>query len=359
MKFLINTLTAWDEPPRARHQVAGALSKKFDVVFVSANKKGFPRINIYPVHSNLTVIQPFFPIDVRIRYRLPVLNEIYQAWLFRWLKKRYSDRKVINFDFTAHRIFRYFKTVYYYCNDNFSSISRKINVWPIYRYHEYCEQKIMKSSVFCIGTSPMITANLLNWNPLSYEILLGGPDIHEFNITPAAKNETEHPMNIGLVGFISNYNLSSDLINKILQQVNCTITFIGPVDPQFYESIEKKDKVIRKGTLTDKDLLTAVNDFDVAIAPYASKKVNEGGIPNKMFIYLAVGKPVVTTKLKSLSQIELPEKLIYPVDEMDHFPDIIVQAYNENNSELIQSRVDFAQKNTWDLRMDQFITYCK
>ncbi|HLO59744.1 MAG TPA: glycosyltransferase [Bacteroidales bacterium] len=359
MKFLINTLTAWDEPPRARHQVAGALAKKYDVVFVSANKKGFPKIKKYPVHSNLTVIQPFFPIDVRIRYRIPLLNEIYQAWLFRWLRKRYNDRKVINFDFTAHKIFRYFKTVYYYCNDNFSSISRKINVWPIYRYHEYCERKIMKSSVFCIGTSPMITANLLKWNPSSYEILLGGPDIHEFDVIPAAKNETEHPLNIGLVGFISNYNLSSDLVNNILQNVDCIITFIGPVDPQFYENIEKKDRVIRKGTLTDKELLAAVNDFDVAIAPYANKKVNEGGIPNKMFIYLAVGKPVVTTKLKSLSTIDLPEKLIYPVDEMHHFPDLIVKAFNENNSELIQSRVNFAKNNTWDLRMDQFITYCK
>ena len=40
--FLINTCTDWREPPRARHQVAHALSVNHHVVFISANRLGFP-----------------------------------------------------------------------------------------------------------------------------------------------------------------------------------------------------------------------------------------------------------------------------------------------------------------------------
>ena len=78
MKYLINTITSWQEPPRARHQVAQALAKNNEVIFVARNEIGMPKLEIYRTNEYLTVITPYYPIDYRIRFRLPLFNEIYQ-----------------------------------------------------------------------------------------------------------------------------------------------------------------------------------------------------------------------------------------------------------------------------------------
>jgi len=156
MEFLINTITRWDEPPRARHQVALTLSHFHKVVFVTASKNAFFGLDTAQVDENLTVITPRFPVDMRIRYRIPLLNEIYQIWLFRNLCRHYHGFKIINFDFTAYLIHKYFCDVTYYCNDNFVSISRRLNIWPIYQYHRFCEKKMITRYRLGIGTSRII-----------------------------------------------------------------------------------------------------------------------------------------------------------------------------------------------------------
>ena len=50
--FLLLTNTDfWDDPPRARHQVAEALSKRYRVYFVCANKMGLPRVQMMSARS--------------------------------------------------------------------------------------------------------------------------------------------------------------------------------------------------------------------------------------------------------------------------------------------------------------------
>lgn len=354
-KFIINTITDWNEPPRARHQVTLALARKYRVVYIASNKIGFPELKYITHNENILVIQPYFIYDFRIRYRLPVLNELYQLWLFKKLKRKFPGVDVINFDFTAYLIHRFFRRVYYYCNDNFSSISRKLNIWPIYSYHSFCERKLAGNAKFCVGTSAIITESLKKMNANSYEIPLGGPDIDEFGLEPLLKPSKTGPIHIGLVGFIRNYNLSLKLINDILSQLDADITMIGPVEQEFYDNIIDKDRIKRMGILKDMPLLREVNKFDVAIAPYVDQKYSEGGIPNKLFIYLAMGKPAVVTELLSLKKMNLPENLVYLVKEEKDFPGIIKQAHLENNEKFIRQRIDFARLNTWDIRMKQFI----
>lgn len=355
-KFLINTITDWNEPPRARHQVTTALAKRYEVIYVSANKVGRPKLSISNESDNLQVIQPYFPIDFRMRYRIPLLNEIYQIWLYRKLKKSFSGYTIINFDFAADIIHLFFKDLIFYCNDNFPLISKRINVWPIYKYHQFCFNKIAGNARVCIGTSFVIASLLKKININSFEIPLGGPNIEEYDIKPNPnRGGKERIINVGLLGFISNYNMSYELINDILSQVNCKLTLIGSVDPSFYDKIENKDRVDVKGILTGKDLLDEVNKFDVATVPYLDQKKEEGGIPNKLFIYLALGKPAVVSESISLRHLNLPEKWIYLTNDNKIFPDLIEKAYVENNENLILERVNYAKENTWDKRMEYLI----
>jgi len=69
--LFIFTRTPWSEPERARHQVAKALASYSRVVFIEANKVGLPRIELKEISENLQLLTPFWPIDYRIRSRMP------------------------------------------------------------------------------------------------------------------------------------------------------------------------------------------------------------------------------------------------------------------------------------------------
>lgn len=356
MRFLINTFTHWNEPPRARHQLTFALAKKFQVAFIAANKIGLPGIKKVVVSDNIILVQPYFPLDVRIRYRIPLINEIYQIWLFRRIKKLFGENEVINFDFSAYLIHKFFKRVYYYCNDNFAAISSKINIWPIYKYHIFCEKNLSKKAQYSFATSPLLAENIRKYNKNTYCIPLGGPDINEFNISPNLKINGSSSINIGLVGFISHGKISSDLINNILEEIDCYVTLIGPVSSDFRDSLIQKERVILKGVKTGEELYAEVNKFDVAIAPYKTNSTDQGNIPNKLFLYLALGKPVVITEMNGLSKLDTPDKSVYRAKSLHDFPKLIIKAHEENSNELIEQRISYGKSNTWDQRANDFLS---
>ena len=108
MNFLFNTRTDWSEPPRARHQLARALAKNHHVAFVSINKIGRPSISIETPEKNITVISPCWWLHGKVNMRLPIINELYQKWLYKKLIKNYADYVAINFDLTAVHLKIYF-----------------------------------------------------------------------------------------------------------------------------------------------------------------------------------------------------------------------------------------------------------
>jgi glycosyltransferase involved in cell wall biosynthesis len=290
---------------------------------------------------------------------LPIINEIYQIWLFRKLSKKFKQIEVINFDFTSYLIHKYFKKVYYYCNDNFSEISKKINNYLIYKYHVFCENKLASHSSICIGTSTVIVSGLKKFNKNTHLLLLGGPNVDDSSIIPNIEISKKSLLNIGLVGFIRNYNLSYQLLNNVLNNLNCNVTLIGPIEDGFLKRILYQDRIQIKGVLTGDELLEEINKFDVAIAPYIDSKLNEGAFPNKLLVYLSMGKPVVVSDLRSLKEICIPDKLIYLAKKNEDFPEMILKAHEENSIDLISKRIEYSKINSWDNRIKKFLDLIK
>jgi hypothetical protein len=359
MHFLINTLTHWEEPPRARHQVTNALARNHQVVFVAANKPGFPGITTAIIHENLIVVTPYFPVPHKLRYRIKMFNEIYQNWLFKILVKKWSDYQVINFDFTATQIFSYFKKVCYYCNDSFAAISRHINPSFIAAYHQQCESMVASRSAFCIAVSQMLRDNLLQYNPNAFEIPLGSPDIGQYDIPVNDTPGRSGRIKVGLMGFIKLYNISAEAINHLLEDDNIDMTFIGPVEDKFLDRIAKRDRIVLTGTLTGKALYEEINNFDVTIAPYCERLTGDErsgvGTGSKIYHYFAMGKPVVISYMAGLSTVNLPEGFLYMARSDEEYPGLVNRAWKENSRELIRKRMEFARANTWGKRMEDFI----
>jgi hypothetical protein len=356
MCILINTNTSWDDPPRARKQVALALSKKKKVIYISGNQIGKPKLRIRQITENIIVIDPCFPIDPRIRYRIPIINELYQGWLFRNIKKKVNIKSVINFDQSASKLFKYFKNVIFYCNDDFYGIAYKHNPYILAKYLVFCYNNVIRKSKFCIGISELLVDYLRRYNPKSFEIRLGGPDPNEIGIKPAinlSKNRVN--VKIGLIGFITTKNTSSNIINELLSNQNYSLTIIGPVKNDFKEELIYHERIIYKGILTGKELFNEINSVDVCIAPYNVKKLNRGGTPNKLWQYLSMGKPVVVTEIIAIKKWKFPKDYLYISKSDTEFIDFVKLAYERNNEKLMAGRINLAKKNTWDNRIEEFL----
>ncbi len=353
MKYLINTITSWDEPPRARHQVAQALAKNNEVIFIARNERGKPRIEIFKENENLTVITPYYPIDYRIRYRLPIINEIYQNWLFKKLSYRYNDVRVINFDHTATQIYKYFKNVIYYCNDNYFAYDRAKSPFVMI-YHYLTEKVVAKKALFCVGVCKYLKNKLLKLNPNSFLIYLGSPSIcyKKYN-GMMIRNNKKDKIDICYVGTFARINVK--WIKYLLDyHKNWDLTMIGPLGINIEEQFDDYSNIIFTGVKKYDELYNYLAKMDVCIAPYMTgKNINRVvSIPNKFWLYLSFGKPIITCNIPNL---EINSKFVYKSQSAEEFVNNIKLSINENTEKLIRKRIEFAQKNTWINRIEELL----
>lgn len=350
MNFLINTITSWNEPPRARHQFATALAKNYPVTFLSANKTGFPKLEYQKINENLTIVIPSFPIDFRIRTRIALFNKLYQHWLFRKIKKKYNNYIIVNFDFTSHLIFKYFDKVIYYCNDDFTAMSKRYPSF-IFNYHRKAESIIASKSKFCIATSEYLKNKLSVFNNKVFEIRLGGPDIREYSIEKKfVPYEPGKKIKVVLLGYIG--TASSKILNAILENDQVELIFIGPVEDS--KDLINSDRIQFKGILIGKKLYEEINNAHVCIIPYIfNSKIDR--TPNKLWQYFAVGKPVVITDIASIKNWIFPDKFLYRSKNTEEFVNNIILSAKENTPELTVARINESFNNTWEKRVDDFM----
>jgi hypothetical protein len=352
-KFLINTITAWDEPPRVRHQFAYSLAKKYPIIFVSRNKTGWFGIKISEPENNIMLIEPCFPLNYRFRYRLPFINELFQKWLYPKIFKIFPQLIVINFDFTATQLLHYFPNSIYYCHDEYVG-NTKYRIKLIDKYIALCEKIVARNSKFCITTSMFLTNKLKAFNDATYEIPLG-VSIQKISNSNLLKVSEEGKIVLGLLGVINERHTSLDLVNKIIMDNRFFLYLIGPIERSFVKKMNKSRNVEIVGILKGRDLVEKLMDIDIGIALYNLKSANPGTTSNKLWQYLALGKPVIISDLQNLKLDSFPEKSIYIMKDETNIAGIILLAYNENSPELMNTRIEFAKKNTWDVRVDRFI----
>ncbi|MCK5136588.1 MAG: glycosyltransferase [Bacteroidales bacterium] len=356
MKFLIYTLTSWDEAPRARHQVTNELlNLGHELYFIEKNRLGLPGIS-YKTNGNLTLVTPFFIPGYIFRYRIPVINEIYQNWLFKRLKARLGDMCVITFDFTAHRLKSFFSEVVYYCNDEYIGNSKFPNLF-VDNYHKICEKSVIKHSLLSITTSPFLTRKLSRYTNRVYEIPLGGPN--PASIPLMRSRNKKGKVTVGLVGFITERTISYAVINHLLEDDQMIIRFIGTVENRFLNKISDPSRIELLGVLKGQDLYAAIQQFDVAIIPYELDKINPGATPNKLYQYLACGIPVVMTSMPNLKGKEFPEGTVYKSKNNDDFLTLVKRALEDDNKDYEAVRRRLAHDNSWEKRIGEFMTILK
>lgn len=351
MNIIFYTRTPWNEPPRARHQLAQAMSKFHQVIFIEANKTGFFSIKKTQLNDSLTILTPKFPIANKYRFRIPILNEIYQIFIARKINRIFQNEKffVITFDQTSHLFCQHINFPYlYYVNDDHS---RSYGVPFLKAYFDYTENKVSKNAQSVIVTANSLLDKLFPNNKNTYLVKLGAPETDKKYLV--SKQFLEKKLiKVAWVGFIGKKNDFS-IIEKLLTCNNFEVHFFGKVDSSIHDHYGKSHNFINHGIVTDSALIKMLSALDVGIAPYSIHDVNSGGTPNKLWVYLASGLPVVTTELLNIRTWQFPEGFVYKTQDNANFLELIKTAIDDDNEELRMQRFNFAKKNSWNNRAEE------
>lgn len=346
--YLIYTVvTVWDEPPRARHQVTNELKQDGVVYFVERNKVGRPRIELRKAEDNVVIITPYFPVLYKARYRTMGLNEIYNTWLLKKIKELEVDfEMVVSFDYTAPAINKYFDNVVFYCADDNVGFGN-FNPFFINRYHTRTEKKVAEKAKVCIVTSDYMGNKIGCYNANTHVIPLGAPQI-DFNDIRIPEKGKQLPT-LGIVGYLD-YNLDMKLLYEILEKF--PTVFIGPVSDENKQKLSRFTNAKFVGPKTGRDLYECLNQVDVCIAPYDVSRLNKGATPNKLWLYLALGKPAVVTNMPNIDSWKFEDGLVYKCDN-DVFIEQCIKAYAEDSYALALKRVELAKANSWRNRVEK------
>ena len=155
---------------------------------------------------------------------------------------------------------------------------------------------------------------------------------------------------IGLIGYI-NPHVDVELISFLAESNSgWSIILIGKVDGSrkflnspAYLKTRKLNNVYYLGWKNYESLPAYQKGFDICMLPYVVSEYTKNVYPNKVYQYLAGGKPVVSTYLPELESIE---NVIFIAKTYNEFIVHIENALSQDQTIFIQKRLAIAHENS-------------
>lgn len=227
--------------------------------------------------------------------------------------------------------------------------------------HAYrLEQEVIAKSDLTFVTSTNLYQLKYPLNPATY-ILPNAVDWNIFRRTreerfekPKELQDLETPT-IGYTGNIHASRIDYPLLRKIaLNHPDKALVMIGPLNSEDYKihGLDQLPNVVFTGGKDINDLPRYLQHLDCLIIPFLCDKLTESIYPLKINEYLSSGKPVVSTNFSV--DIASFGDYIYLAKNHESFLQLIDTALNEDQTDLIEQRVEVAKSNTWEARVKQF-----
>lgn len=249
----------------------------------------------------------------------------------------------------------------YHCVDDLRA-SPGINAQMIERR----ETSLAQKANIVFTTSQTLLQRLKPYNQQTY-YLNNVCDYHHFSgaqmeyfVEPEEYKMITHPR-ILLIGALSQYKVDFELIASIAQQKPqwswVLIGEIGEGEPETNIALLKACKnVYLLGPKDYKTLPQYLQHCDVTVIPARINQYTDSMFPMKFFEYLAAGKQVVTTDLKTLheySHIYFNSK--NHEEFLQNLSDIIINGSSKNKQEILKVCLD----QTWQKRYEVMINLIK
>lgn len=173
---------------------------------------------------------------------------------------------------------------------------------------------------------------------------------------PDDLRKTRKPV-IGFIGALDNYKVDFELVSFVASRhPEWSIVLVGPVAEgdrsTSVKILRANQNVHLLGLKPYERLPDYLKAFDVCIIPYRLNNYTLYSFPLKVFEFLAAGKPVVTTRLASLAELDHVLRIASTPEE---FVEEIARGLVEDGSQA-DMRIEFAKENSWDHRIERLLS---
>jgi glycosyltransferase involved in cell wall biosynthesis len=158
---------------------------------------------------------------------------------------------------------------------------------------------------------------------------------------------------IGYVGGLHRHVDFTLLTRMARARPDWSWVFVGPLQTAV-NGLAELPNVHLLGRRPHGDLARYIREMDVCLVPYLNNAATATVVPVKVNEYLAVGKPVVSTKLPTIRDFNEQYKVLLTADNRpDSFLQAIEQALcTEDDVETIKRRREVAALNDWQVRLN-------
>ena len=265
-------------------------------------------------------------------------------------------------------IFNY-KILYEYIDE----ISEEISGHKIPKSAYVRHETFMKNpDVYIVATAEKLYDEAVRYRGNTKRILYSGNgvDIKHFQMKTNKKirvpNKMQFMMNenkpiIGYFGAIANWFDFDLIIQSAKERPKYNFLLIGPkymgLKKDSYEAINSISNICLPGVINYELLPQIADYFTVATIPFLINDITESTSPIKIFEYMAMGKPIVTTAMREC--VKIPEVMIaHNTEEFIHALDEaveIVESKPEEYDLLKEKLLKRAEENSWAQKAREII----
>lgn len=157
---------------------------------------------------------------------------------------------------------------------------------------------------------------------------------------------------LAFVGMLNDWAHDWELLDQVAgNRPKWTFLLIGPlsVSQKTLQIIQSHHNIICVGQKPYQALPSYLAYSDICFQFYKPGRKNDSGNSQKLFLYLATGKPVVSTPS---ADVEAYTDLVVIVKSANEFIQGIESVLSQDNAALIKKRQAFARQNSWVSRVE-------
>ena len=250
-----------------------------------------------------------------------------------------------------------YKVIYEYVDD----LNEELSGEAYNDLYERHENMLKDKNVYVISTATMLKSKIETSSDKDVALISNGVDYNHFKYTdyviPAdlEKIRASYKTVLCYYGALANW-FDYDLIKKIAENKDYAIVLIG----QDYDNTLSKsgilevDNVFFLGRKDYADLPKYGCNVDICIIPFLINDITEATSPVKLFEYMAMEKPIVTTALPECKKYE---SVFYSETHEEFIENIEKAAQAANSSEYKTLEVKEALENTWQSKAKNMMSF--
>jgi len=205
--------------------------------------------------------------------------------------------------------------------------------------------------------------------PERTQVLRAGIDTERFNPEIDGSNIrkqyrlSEEDVVIFFMGWLYNFSGLKEVALQLIRNkdYNLKLLIVGEGDAyeelqRIHEEYNLQDRVILTGKKPYSEIPAFIAASDICLLPaYPDEKIMQDIVPIKMYEYMAMKKPVISTKLPGVMKEFGEDNGVIYVDKPEDVVAKAIELVQNNSVEILGSKArSFVEKYSWDSITDEF-----